>query len=65
MEVIETSPREIGFVLWGHCQNLLDDPRRCKVIPTQMLNLEKERKPINGNMQRITTAVVLIDISIN
>ena len=21
-------PREKGFVLWGHCQNLLDDPRR-------------------------------------
>ena len=20
-------PREIGFVLLGHCQNLLDDPR--------------------------------------
>ena len=25
--IIETGPREIGFVLWGHCQNLLDDPR--------------------------------------
>ena len=21
-------PREKGFVLWGHCQNLLDDPRK-------------------------------------
>ena len=20
-------PREISFVIWGHCQNLLDDPR--------------------------------------
>ena len=28
MKVIETRPREIGFVLWGHCQNLLDDPRK-------------------------------------
>ena len=27
MKIIETRPREIGFVLWGHCQNLLDDPR--------------------------------------
>ena len=27
MKVIETRPREIGFVLWGHCQYLLDDPR--------------------------------------
>ena len=26
VEIIETCPREIGFVLWGHCQNLLDDP---------------------------------------
>ena len=27
MKIIETGPRIIGFVLWGHCQNLLDDPR--------------------------------------
>ena len=27
MKIIEIGPREIGFVLWGHCQNLLDDPR--------------------------------------
>ena len=27
MKIIETGPREIDFVLWGHCQNLLDDPR--------------------------------------
>ena len=27
MKIIEIRPREIGFVLWGHCQNLLDDPR--------------------------------------
>ena len=26
--IIETHPIEIGFVLWGHCQNLLDDPRK-------------------------------------
>ena len=26
--IIEMRPREIGFVLWGHCQNLLDDPRK-------------------------------------
>ena len=25
--MVETRPREIGFVLWGHCQNLMDDPR--------------------------------------
>ena len=28
MKIIETRPREIDFVLWGHCQNLLDDPRK-------------------------------------
>ena len=27
MMIIEMRLREIGFVLWGHCQNLLDDPR--------------------------------------
>ena len=27
MKIIEACPREIGFVLWGHCQNLLDDSR--------------------------------------
>ena len=31
MKIIETRPREIDFVLWGHCQNLLDDPRRSKI----------------------------------
>ena len=28
VKIIETRAREIGFVLLGHCQNLLDDPRR-------------------------------------
>ena len=28
MKIIETGSREIGFVLWCHCQNLLDDPRK-------------------------------------
>ena len=28
MKIIETGPGDIGFVLWGHCQNLLDDPRK-------------------------------------
>ena len=27
VKIIETRPREIVFVLWDHCQNLLDDPR--------------------------------------
>ena len=27
MQINETHPREKGFVLWGHCQNILDDPR--------------------------------------
>ena len=28
MKIIETHPREKGFVSWGHCQNILDDPRK-------------------------------------
>ena len=31
MKGIETGPRERGFVLWGHCQNLLDDRRTYQV----------------------------------
>ena len=31
MKIFETRPREIGFVLWDHCQNLLDDPRICVI----------------------------------
>ena len=27
MKINETHPKEKGFVLWGHCQNILDDPR--------------------------------------
>ena len=27
MKIIEMCPREKGFVVKGHCQNLLDDPR--------------------------------------
>ena len=27
VRIVETRPTEIGFVLWDHCQNLLDDPR--------------------------------------
>ena len=35
MKIIETRPREIGFVLWDHCQNLLDDPRKTKSFNSQ------------------------------
>ena len=34
-------PREKCFVLWGHCQNLLDDPRitifHLKIIKSQFI----------------------------
>ena len=33
MKIVETGPREIGFVLGGHCQNLLDDPRILNSFP--------------------------------
>ena len=32
MKIIETHPREIGFVLLDHCQNLLDDPRNQSLV---------------------------------
>ena len=41
MKIIETRPREIGFVLWGHCQNLLDDPRT--------LNKTRKRETVSYN----------------
>ena len=28
VKIIETHPRIKGFVLWGHCQSILDDPRK-------------------------------------
>ena len=31
MKSIETHPREKGYVLWRHCQNILDDPRNCVI----------------------------------
>ena len=34
MKIIEKRPREIDFVLWDHCQNLLDDPRRLVTVVT-------------------------------
>ena len=37
MKINETHPREKGFVLRGHCQNILDDPR--KVIITAGIDM--------------------------
>ena len=31
-------PREKGFVLWGHCQNLFDDPRKKELFFTRWGN---------------------------
>ena len=47
MKIIETRPKEIGFVLWGHCQNLLDDPRK-----GQALTLYLIETPINAFANR-------------
>ena len=30
MNINETHPREKAFSLWGHCQNILDDPRNAR-----------------------------------
>ena len=35
-------PRGKGFVLWGHCQNLLDDPR------ITILNGKKDHVDLDG-----------------
>ena len=37
MKSIETHPREKGFVLWGYCQNILDDPRKCSCFDSDTL----------------------------
>ena len=41
MKIIETRPREIDFVLWGHCQNLLDDPRIVHMKVSNSFDLDK------------------------
>ena len=46
MKIIETRPREIGFVLWDHCQNLLDDPRI--LVSTMITDDEATKEPV-GN----------------
>ena len=33
----KAGPREISFVLWGHCQNLLDDPRIISKLVTSKI----------------------------
>ena len=55
MKVIETRPIEIGFVLWGHCQNLLDDPR---ILKTLVVIEEKFRY---RDIFVLTTVLYLID----
>ena len=37
MKIIETRPRVIAFVLWGHCHNLLDDPRSVVILCRQVI----------------------------
>ena len=39
-------PREKGFVLWGHCQNLLDDPR----MMISVLNISENRVQLKPNV---------------
>ena len=50
MKIIETGPREIGFVLWGHCQNILDDPR-IKIILLPVLSIVKLKKKAKNRNQ--------------
>ena len=39
MKINETHPREKGFVLWVHCQNILDDPRISPALAEYNTNL--------------------------
>ena len=43
MRGIEIRSREKGFVLWGHCQNLLDDPRIRHVILDMAITHEENK----------------------
>ena len=56
MKIIEICPREKGFVLWGHCQNLLDDPRRWQNEPSRVktcyLHLRKQKHHSNSALER-------------
>ena len=66
MKSFEIHPREKGFVLWGHCQNILDDPVRIPssvnnfrdMLPTIRLSplgspiIRKYTKPFNAFKRR-------------
>ena len=41
MKVIETRPKEIGFVFLGHFQNLLDGPRRYGTLSISIKSMYK------------------------
>ena len=49
MKIIETHPKEKDFVLWGHCQNILDDPRK---LLNQVHRYHKIRKAFFKFYQR-------------
>ena len=65
VKMIETLPREIGFVLWGNCQNLLYDPRSslsvvrgsscqpniyCELAEYKRRGLLKQLRPLSINI---------------
>ena len=51
MKIIETGPREIVFVLWGHCQNLLDDPRNCKYFNPFVMFYDSITKQVRNSYE--------------
>ena len=59
MKIIETLPREIGFVLLNHCQNLLDDPRMFNKLEILCLHLEFISTEIFGATVRSVINVCL------
>ena len=52
-------PREKGFVLWGHCQNLLDDPRKLVKIKEKVILFFSNYLPL----QIWTLKICIHDIS--
>ena len=61
MKIYETHPRGKGFILWGHCQNILDDPRIYRINDFILFSaLSKCSFPIklnDGNVMLKNTSV--------
>ena len=62
MKIIETHHREKGFVLWGHCHNILDDPR---IFFNKYFRLKKDVSKIQFNYHFKSAYSLLLSQFIN